>query len=393
MSSYGVPGQRGEFDPNFHVGLIESPASSMLRQEYLALEAFNLSTIEDFDPDGPITSVTLRTESQSELESAEPLLTDLLRINMYSRLGVALTRLDPDMDPDYIHECHYRDGVSIDQVRYIMRADGVRIPVWIASGVGKEDSEEYYEVTLLSNEQLVAELERIAQLEHENELDQQLHDALALDQSQLDEMSLHQKQQRLADYERTIEARLRTAGGQIELTRSRQRWARVTMPALRLLDHHRSTKRGETRDRYEQAVGNVLADEFSQEPRSTTSFLQEEQDKRLELLNNQWNLRRMAAIIRSVTLSGGAGIAGLAAGLQDGKFNYVLGAPPLREGILFGTLALLGVGYEQAHRTKRMFSERRRFMQTSTTDEFDPLGLQLDFEDAKAEKLRHNEAF
>lgn len=365
MTADMSPDSGGDFNNELIdiIGAVESPNLQTLRESFEQLETLNREKLQTFDPKGIIADLELCFETgYPEIEEKEPQVAETYRFAMARRLGIEFVLLSDD-HPDYLYQYSYEDTGEVDQIRYLTRDDGERLPVWISTGISAFNNKPYFSVTLFSDEHAVEEIARLQELEREHELNERLFHEFNLTDGQINVLNLDDKVAMLNEFDAIMASRVLDPVETPELARTRIRMVRRLLPALHLLDERRDRQLDGAEDEYLDALYDVIEENFnSTDAPGINDFLATEEKTRISHLREQWRLRRWVAVGRAVTLPALAGITGLAVSVQDGHFGYFVGGQPLRERVLVGLIAMGATGVDQYKRVRAMYAKGLGFV-------------------------------
>jgi hypothetical protein len=326
-----------EQGPMLYAAEAETSDQRFLAQEFEELFEKNQKLLYDFDPSRPgsDTRIGLFT-SFANLEDHEPEFAEIKRDAMLRDLGVLYEYLEPD-DPDFLYTVTYRDG-EFDQLRYIYRTDGVRIPLLTRFESLKEDAGLLF-IRLLSDDRAETYIKDVELRREEVQLDKRLIAELGSDQSILARQKLTLDDKRAMI--RLIDAwRVANRPDSSALDEHRREISRLMLPIVMLRGNRseRDARLIEQRLDYEAMVREIINDpRLGLDQRAKSDFLEAERQRRLEGLDARLKKRR-TMIGLGLTAMGFVSTSGIVAAIEIGAARA-----EAQSGIEIGALVLGGI--------------------------------------------------
>ena len=297
---------------SFDVSHFEKPAHKILREEFQALTAVNIASLDSFDPNASTALVDIELEpSMYEAEDAEPDFAQMLRNIMLNDIGLAFSTRKQDSeqgqldDSIRIEAIVYTDG-SYEQLRHITRADGVVIPVYSRTAPDYDDNPEMKNIYLLSYERAEALYQSMEARIADHATNVQLAEALdmAVEDVESKHMALQAKQQMLSDI--TVIRDLATHRPDFDLTdlkELRHMLAKRMLPSSKWLAKLSGRRTGELMELYCEEFNRQVklqhGDDGFRHDLTTT-----ERNERRELLEIQLHKRRRVTVLGGVAITG-----------------------------------------------------------------------------------------
>lgn len=366
---------------------LESPSQQVLREAFEAVGKLNRGLLDSFNPylEDACVDIKLGT-AFPEAEAVEPKLASIKRENMLSDLKLLFIDLEPDHS-DLIFKTTYDDG-QVDQIRFVTRDDGVRIPVLTELG-STEDGNPIEHIQLLSYKMAASTADRLESGLEEYKTDTRLIEELGIDREflELTDLSFEDKQSMLAAYDKIQGLEVSIPDTEV-LNRARRGLVKAMLPGTKFMSLVRSGRLAKAQAEYERGVLGFAA-YHGLDTKSTRELLQSEKLRRLQALNEQLQFRQRATkvglvVVNSAVTFFGTG-AGIATGMALGQEMNDGTARAAVIGALLGGGSGICIGIEQGMHLRKQIRKISGFS-AEDFDHEDGIASQLNEEQRLAER-------